>query len=102
MLTVSRTGEGSRVVLDTLGLQGVKIGEDGILPSAARRFRTQEANRRDGLERCTDLIKQAGIAPKMRRRTRRPRSANERKLEFKRHASKQKEKRRSLDPEGIV
>lgn len=81
-------------------LAGRKMGEDGILRIQARRFRTQEANRRDALERLSELIKLASAAPKVRRKTRPPRSVNERRLEYKRRASKIKEKRRRPDAES--
>ncbi len=83
-------------------LAGRKAGEDGVIRIQARRFRTQEANRRDALERLSDLIKQASAAPKIRRRTRPPRSVNERRLEYKRRASRIKEKRRRPDVEGTL
>ena len=83
-------------------LAGRKMGKDGILRIQARRFRTQEANRRDALERLSELIKRASTAPKVRRKTRPPRSVNERRLEYKRRASRIKEKRRRPDMEGTL
>ncbi|HVO76792.1 MAG TPA: alternative ribosome rescue aminoacyl-tRNA hydrolase ArfB [Candidatus Bathyarchaeia archaeon] len=40
-------------------LAGKRVGEDGILAIVARRHRTQEANRRDAVERLVGLVRRA-------------------------------------------
>lgn len=75
-------------------LAGRKLGADGILRIVARRFRTQEANRRDALRRLADLLKEASSPPRAIIRTRPPRSAAERRLEQKRRISRLKRARK--------
>lgn len=45
-----------------LALSGKRVSHEGILVIDARRFRTQEANRRDALERLLRMIRQAAAA----------------------------------------
>jgi ribosome-associated protein len=74
-------------------LAGRKLGADGILRIVSRRFRTQEANRRDALQRLSDLLEKASTPPRARLRTRPPRAAAERRLEQKRRTSRLKRRR---------
>ena len=71
-------------------LAGKRITGDGILIIDARRFRTQERNRRDALDRLVSLIRRAAEIPKPRRRTRPSQSAQVRRLEIKRKRAKTK------------
>src|SRR5512139_1088618 len=48
-------------------LAGRKLTRDGVLVITAQRFRTQERNRQDALERLVALIREAAVAPKPRR-----------------------------------
>ena len=50
-------------------LAGRKLGADGVLRIEARRFRTQEKNRRDARERLADLLESARTPPRPRRPT---------------------------------
>ena len=50
-------------------LAGKRITGDGVLIIDARRFRTQERNRRDALDRLVSLIRRAAEIPKPRRGT---------------------------------
>ncbi|MFO7557100.1 MAG: alternative ribosome rescue aminoacyl-tRNA hydrolase ArfB [Desulfobacterales bacterium] len=47
-------------------LAGEKITKDGILIIQARRFRTQERNRQDAVDRLIKLIQKASEPPKVR------------------------------------
>ena len=47
-------------------LAGNRITSDGILLIEARRFRTQEQNREDALQRFTELVRRALIPPAWR------------------------------------
>jgi ribosome-associated protein len=49
---------------------GRLMTEDGILIIEARRFRTQERNRRDARERLVSLLRRASLPQKQRRPTR--------------------------------
>ncbi len=72
-----------------------RITADGILIIDARRFRTQEQNRRDARERLIALIRRAAEAPKPRQPTRLSHAAQQRRLEGKRHRGVKKRLRRS-------
>lgn len=77
-------------------LGGSRITEDGILIINARRFRTQERNRQDAMERFVELIRRAAEKPKRRRKTRPSRAVKERRLETKRRRSQAKRLRRPI------
>ena len=62
---------------------GSRLTADGALLITARRFRTQEANRRDARERLIALIARAMQEPRKRRPTRPSRAAHERRLQEK-------------------
>lgn len=64
-------------------LAGRRVTDDGALIILARNQRTQEGNRREALERLTDLVRRALVAPKVRRPTRPTRGSRERRLETK-------------------
>ena len=51
-------------------LAGSRVTEDGILIIDAKRYRTQEQNRIDAIERLITLIQRALEKPKVRRATR--------------------------------
>lgn len=51
-------------------LAGARLTQEGVLVITAQRFRTQERNRRDAVERLVGLIRRASEAPKPRRPTR--------------------------------
>ncbi len=55
----------------------------GVIVIAAQRFRTQERNRADALERLVELIRQAAHAPTPRRPTRPTFASKQRRLEAK-------------------
>lgn len=51
-------------------LAGNRMTENGILVIQARRFRTQDQNRQDAIQRLFSLIRQAAVKPKTRKPTR--------------------------------
>ena len=53
-------------------LAGRRLTRDGVLILNAQRFRTQERNRQDALERLLALIREAAVPPVPRRATGRP------------------------------
>src|SRR5690606_40530223 len=53
-----------------LALRDQRIGRDGVVVIKAQRYRTQEKNREDALERLRVLIEQVTAEPKVRRATR--------------------------------
>jgi len=67
-----------------LRLAGRRATREGVIVIDAQRFRTQEQNRADAIERLVALVRQAAIAPKPRRATKPTRASRERRLEAKR------------------
>ncbi len=51
-------------------LAGQRLTQDGVLVITAQRFRSQERNRADALERLVALLRRAATPPKPRRPTR--------------------------------
>jgi ribosome-associated protein len=64
-------------------LAGRRLTSDDEIVISAQRFRTQEHNKRDALERLGEMIAQARIEPRVRRATRPTRASKERRLEGK-------------------
>lgn len=64
-------------------LAGKRITEEGELVISARRFRTQEQNRRDAVQRLTDLIRLAAALPKRRIKTKPTHASKSRRLDSK-------------------
>lgn len=76
-------------------LAGKRATEDGIIIISARRFRTQERNRQDALDRLVALIQKALIKPKVSRpRVRLSAAAKAQRLQAKRRTSEKKSIRR--------
>jgi ribosome-associated protein len=75
-------------------LAGRRIGDDGFLTIHAREHRTQEANRREAIDRLVDLIRRACERPRPRRVTRPTAGSRERRLESKRRRGDTKQGRR--------
>ncbi len=81
-----------------ISLAGKRITEDGVLIIDARRFRTQERNREDAMERLVALIRDAARPPKVRRPTRPTLSSKLRRLEGKHHSAETKHARGAVPP----
>ncbi|HXP73185.1 MAG TPA: alternative ribosome rescue aminoacyl-tRNA hydrolase ArfB [Stellaceae bacterium] len=64
-------------------LAGRRLTLEGVLVITAQRHRTQEANRRDALERLIDLIRRAAEPPVPRKPTKPTRASRRRRLESK-------------------
>ncbi len=71
-------------------LAGRRMTADGILVLLGRRFRTQEQNRTDVLERLRELVARAAVAPKRRKPTRPTAGARERRLRSKHRTAERK------------
>ena len=77
---------------------GNKVTRDGVLLITARRFRTQERNRADAVDRLVEMIRSAATPPKRRRKTKPTRSSKVKRVEEKRLRSSTKRLRgRPLD-----
>ena len=77
-------------------LAGRKMTEEGVVVIDARRYRTQERNRQDALDRLVALIRQAAERPKRRRKTKPTLASKRRRLEGKHHRSETKHRRRAV------
>jgi ribosome-associated protein len=75
-------------------LAGRRLNADGVLILEAQRFRTQESNRADALERRAALLDAACKAPKARRATRPTRASRQRRLDAKQQQGAAKRLRR--------
>jgi ribosome-associated protein len=80
-------------------LAGRRLSAEGILTIEAHRFRTQERNRRDALERLIALIQRATLEPKPRKPTRPTRASKQRRLEGKSQRAQVKGLRRRTHPD---
>lgn len=82
-----------------LHVGGSRVTADGELIIEARRFRSQDANRRDALERLRALIARAAQPVRIRRTTGVPRAERRRRLSAKRVHSRLKKLRGRVVPE---
>lgn len=75
-------------------LAGKRVNSKGILIIDARRYRTQEKNRQDAVERLVHWIQRAAEKPKVRRKTKPTAASKRRRLEAKRERGELKRMRR--------
>ena len=80
-------------------LAGKRVNSESVLIIDARRFRTQEANRRDAIDRLLQLIRQAAAKPKPRRPTRPGVVAKARRLDEKKKHGVAKQARKKTLPD---
>ncbi|MET4693342.1 alternative ribosome rescue aminoacyl-tRNA hydrolase ArfB [Endozoicomonas lisbonensis] len=66
-----------------LKLRDQRITRDGIIIIKAQRYRTQEKNREDALQRLVELIQKAGTVQKKRRPTKPTRASRARRMDKK-------------------
>jgi ribosome-associated protein len=78
-----------------LAQQGKRLTGEGDLVLTSQRYRDQERNRQDCLEKLRELVLRATVVPRRRKKTRPSRGARERRLAEKRHRSAAKAARRS-------
>jgi ribosome-associated protein len=76
-------------------LAGQRLTAEGVLLIESRRYRTQERNRQDALERFTALVQQAAKKPQRRKKTQPTPASRERRLENKRRQTEKKRRRRA-------
>ena len=67
------------VAIRAMKLAGSKLTNDGVIVILAQRFRTQDRNRADALERLVELLKEAAAPPPPPRRPTKPTKAAEAK-----------------------
>jgi ribosome-associated protein len=76
-------------------LAGQRMTKDGVIVIHAQRFRTQERNRSDAIERLVELLTAAHERPKPRRPTRPTLASKKRRLEGKKRRGDVKARRGS-------
>ncbi len=80
-----------------LQLKDRRLTSDGILVIKAQRFRTQEKNRADALERLRGIIRSVAATRKARQPTKPSRSSREKRMDTKTHRGKVKTLRGKVD-----
>ena len=76
-------------------LAGRRVTRDGVLVITAQRYRTQEGNRQDALDRLVALIRRAAVPPTRRRPTKPSAASKQRRLDTKAHRAAIKQQRRA-------
>lgn len=76
-------------------LAGSRLTNDGVIVIFADRFRSQDRNREDALERLSELIREAAHRPKVRRATRPTLASKKRRMDEKSRRGGVKAMRRS-------
>jgi ribosome-associated protein len=82
-------------------LAGRRLTQDEVLVITARRFRTQERNRRDALDRLVALFQHAAAPPTPRRPTKPTAAAERRRLVAKSRRAALKQQRRPAPGEDV-
>ena len=81
----------SEAVFARLGsLAGSRMTQQGVIVLSASRFRSQERNRQDALERLISLIREAATPPRRRRPTKPSAASRRRRSEAKKRQSERK------------
>lgn len=80
-----------------LALRDTRINNEGVIVIKAQRFRTQEKNRADALERLQGLVRSIATLPKARRATRPTRSSQQRRMDSKSKRGQLKSLRGKID-----
>ncbi len=76
-------------------LAGQRMTKDGVIVIHAQRFRTQERNRSDAIDRLIELLREAMARPAPRRATRPTLASKQRRLQGKKRRSDVKARRGS-------
>lgn len=77
-------------------LAGKRMTDEGILVIEAKRYRSQEKNKADAIDRLGALLQRSGEAPKPRRKTRPTLASRKNRLESKKHDSTRKRFRQKV------
>ncbi len=74
-----------------------RLTDDGVLIIEAKRFRSQDRNRKDALDRLITLIQSAAAPPRPRKKTKTPLGSRRRRLEDKHKRGETKRLRQRVD-----
>ncbi|NIR61968.1 MAG: aminoacyl-tRNA hydrolase [Gammaproteobacteria bacterium] len=83
-----------------LKLAGKRATKEGTVVITARRYRSQERNRQDAIDRLVALIRKAAVKPKPRRKKKASPAAKRKRLEEKRRRSERKRMREPVKGGG--
>lgn len=84
---IARGGFPPDMLARLVRLGGQRLTNDGVIVIHAQRFRTQERNRQDAIDRLLDLLREAAHRPKPRRATRPTFASKVRRLDSKKRRS---------------
>ncbi|MGC8775518.1 MAG: alternative ribosome rescue aminoacyl-tRNA hydrolase ArfB [Chlorobaculum sp.] len=76
-----------------------RITREGVIVIRAQRYRTQERNRQDAIERFQGILTKALVEQKMRKATKPPKSATDKRLEEKAKRAELKASRKEVSTE---
>ena len=79
-----------------LNLKDKRINKEGVVIIKAQRYRTQEKNRAEALERLQELIKSVAVVQKRRISTKPSRSAKSKRMDENTKRSRDKQLRRKV------
>ena len=80
-----------------LRISDTRINTDGVIVIKAQKFRSQEKNKIDGLERLDELLQKSQHVQKSRRKTRPSRSSVRKRLDSKKKQGSVKKNRSKVD-----
>jgi ribosome-associated protein len=78
-------------------LAGNRITAEGMLLIEAKRFRTQEQNREDAIQRFVELVRRSLVKPKARKKTKPTQASKEERLKEKKRRAEIKKLRQERD-----
>jgi ribosome-associated protein len=90
----SLSGDQRQQILNVLS---TRMDKNGVLHVVSQKHRSQEANRRAAMERLQELVRDALRPKPVRRKTKTPRAARERRLQEKKQRSARKQQRTGKD-----
>lgn len=76
-------------------IAGKRMTNEGVLVIEARKFRTQEQNRDDAIQRFVELVRKAAVRPKPRRKTGPTQASKEERLKEKKRRAEIKKIRQT-------
>ncbi len=76
-----------------LGVNDQRISKDGVIVIKSQRFRSQDKNRSDALEKLAELIRNSLVRKKPRKKTKPSRKSHEKRLDEKTKRGRLKESR---------
>ena len=77
-----------------LKIAGNRVTDEGVVIIEAKRFRSQEKNRKDAIDRLIEMVRKAAVKPTPRRKTRPTAASREKRLSQKKRRSEVKRLRK--------